>query len=53
MMSLSVLLLIVLAPLCAAIVVGIFGTKMGGNLLGRTASRDLSFGEPLDWDMIA
>ena len=43
-MSLSVLLLIVLAPLCAAIVVGIFGTKMGGNLLGRTASHSLTIG---------
>lgn len=44
MMSLSVLLLIALAPLFAAIVVGIFGTKMGGNLLGRTASHSLTIG---------
>lgn len=36
-LSLSQLLLVPLAPLMGAAVVGIFGTKMGGTLLGRTA----------------
>ncbi len=41
-LSLTTLLLIALAPLAGAVLVGIFGTQMGGNLLGRKASHSLT-----------
>lgn len=41
-LSLTTLLTIALAPLVGAILVGIFGTKMGGNLLGRKASHSIA-----------
>ena len=43
-LSASTLLAIPLAPLAASALVGIFGTKMGGNLLGRSASALLTIG---------
>ena len=41
-LSLTTLLLIALAPLAGALLVGIFGTKMGGNLIGRAASHTIA-----------
>ena len=41
-LSLSVLLAIVLAPLAAASVVGIFGTAAGGRLLGNKAAHGIT-----------
>ena len=41
-LSLTTLLLIALSPLAGALLVGIFGTKMGGNLLGRVASHTIA-----------
>ena len=41
-LSLTTLLLIALSPLAGALLVGIFGTKMGGNLLGRAASHTIA-----------
>ena len=43
-LSATTLLAIPLAPLAASALVGIFGTKMGGNLLGRSASALLTIG---------
>ncbi len=43
-LSASTLLAIPMLPLAAATLVGIFGTKMGGNLLGRKASHSLTIG---------
>ncbi|MEZ7871318.1 MAG: NADH-quinone oxidoreductase subunit L [Brachymonas denitrificans] len=43
-LSAITLLAIPLAPLAASALVGIFGTKMGGNLLGRSASALLTIG---------
>ncbi len=41
-LSASNLLLVPLAPLGASIVAGFFGTKFGGNRIGRTASHSLT-----------
>lgn len=41
-LSLSVLLAIVLAPLAAASIVGIFGTAAGGRLLGNKAAHGIT-----------
>ena len=41
-LSLTTLLLIALSPLAGALLVGIFGTKMGGNVLGRAASHTIA-----------
>ena len=41
-LSLPVLLAVVLAPLFSAVVVGIFGTAAGGNLLGRKAGHSIA-----------
>ena len=43
-LSATTLLAIPLAPLAASALVGVFGTKMGGNLLGRSASALLTIG---------
>ena len=43
-LSTSTLLAIPLLPLAASALVGIFGTKMGGNVLGRTASHSITIG---------
>lgn len=36
-LSLTTLLAIVLSPLLGSFIVGVFGTRLGGNILGRTA----------------
>ncbi|THU05320.1 NADH-quinone oxidoreductase subunit L [Lampropedia puyangensis] len=41
-LSASTLLWVPLAPLIGSAIVGIFGTKMGGNLLGRKASHSIT-----------
>ncbi len=43
-LSATTLLAIPLLPLAAALIVGIFGTALGGNLLGRRASHSLTIG---------
>ena len=41
-LSASTLLAVPLAPLAGSIIAGIFGTKFGGNLLGRKASHSIT-----------
>ncbi len=41
-LSATTLLAVPLAPLAGAVLAGIFGTKLGGNLLGRRASHSLT-----------
>lgn len=41
-LSVAQLLAVPLAPLAGAVIVGIFGTAMGGNLLGRKASHSIT-----------
>ncbi|SFM52321.1 NADH-quinone oxidoreductase subunit L [Variovorax sp. OV329] len=41
-LSASTLLAVPLAPLVGSIIVGIFGTKFGGNLIGRKASHSIT-----------
>ena len=41
-LSLNMLLIVPLAPLVMSILVGVFGTALGGNILGRKASQILA-----------
>ncbi|MCX7241305.1 MAG: NADH-quinone oxidoreductase subunit L [Burkholderiales bacterium] len=41
-LSVSSLLMVPLAPLVGSVVAGVFGTKFGGNRIGRTASHSLT-----------
>ncbi|MDP5023016.1 MAG: NADH-quinone oxidoreductase subunit L, partial [Burkholderiaceae bacterium] len=41
-LSAATLLAVPLAPLAGSMLVGIFGTKVGGNLLGRSAGHTLT-----------
>ncbi|MDM0076399.1 NADH-quinone oxidoreductase subunit L [Variovorax sp. J2P1-59] len=41
-LSASTLLAVPLAPLAGAVVAGLFGTKLGGNLIGRRATHSLT-----------
>jgi NADH-quinone oxidoreductase subunit L len=43
-LSSSTLLTVALAPLLGAVITGIFGTKLGGNRLGRTVAHSLTIG---------